>query len=85
MKYFITVWNKLVRKECITENKLLFIDNIFAQDQPWLYSLVFHIDSMLLLPDTTYFYEEVPESACHGTLNPEKAQRYVNSWNTVFE
>ena len=85
MKFFITVWNKLIRRECITVNKIYFIDNIYAQDQPWLYSLVFHIDSMLLLPDTTYFYEEAPESACHGALNPEKAQRYVNSWNIVFE
>ena len=85
MKYFITVWNKLIRKECITDNNLLFIEGIYLQDQPWLYSLISHINSMLLLPNTTYFYEEAPESASHGTLTPEKAQRYVNSWNTVFE
>ena len=85
MKYMITSWNKLVRKECITENKLFFIENIFLQDQPWLYSLVFHIDSMLLLPQITYFYEETSESASRGALTSEKAQRYVNSWNTVFE
>ncbi len=85
MKYLITSWNKLIRKECITENELLFIENIYLQDQPWLYSLVSHIDSMLLLPNTTYYYEEAPESTSHGALNPEKAQRYVNSWNTVFE
>ena len=85
MKYFITVWNKLIRKECITKNNLLFIEGIYLQDQPWLYSLTSHISSMLLLPNTTYFYEEAPESASHGALTPEKAQRYVNSWNTVFE
>jgi hypothetical protein len=28
MKYMITSWNKLVRRECIIENKLFFIDNI---------------------------------------------------------
>jgi len=85
MKYFITVWNKLIRRECITENKLLFIDNIYLQDQPWLYNLVSHIDSMLLLPNTTYFYEVAPNSASHGALTPEKAQRYVDSWNKVFD
>ena len=85
MKYFITVWNKLIRKECITENNLLFIEGIYLQDQPWLYFLTFHINSMLLLTNTTYFYEDAPESASHGALNLEKAQRYVNSWNTVFE
>ena len=85
MKYLITSWNKLVRKECITENKIFFIDNIYAQDQPWLYSLVSRIDSMLLLPNTTYFYEEASESTSHGALTPEKAKRYVNSWKTVFE
>ena len=85
MKYLITVWNKLVRREHIIRNKLFFIDNIFAQDQPWLYGLVSQIDSMLLLPDTTYFYEDAPESATHGRLNPEKAQRYVNSWDIIFE
>lgn len=85
MKYLITSWNKLVRKECLTKNKLLFIENIYLQDQPWLYYLASHINSMLLLPNTTYYYEEAPESASHGALNPEKAQRYVNSWNTVFE
>ena len=85
MKYFITVWNKLIRRECITENKLLFIENIYLQDQPWLYYLVYHIDSMLLLPNTTYFYEVAPDSASHGALTPEKAQRYVNSWNKVFD
>ncbi len=85
MKYFITVWNKLIRRKCITENNLLFIEGIYLQDQPWLYSLVFHINSMLLLPNTTYYYEDAPDSASHGALTPEKAQRYVNSWNTVFE
>lgn len=85
MKYFITVWNKLIRKEYITENNLLFIEGIYLQDQPWLYSLISHINSVLLLPDTTYFYEEAPESASHGALTPEKSQKYVISWNTVFE
>lgn len=74
MKYLITSWNKLVRKECITDNKLLFIENIYLQDQPWLYYLVSHINSMLLLPHTTYFYEEAPESTNHGALNSERAQ-----------
>jgi len=85
MKYLITSWNKLIKKENITKNKLLFIENIYLQDQPWLYYLVSHINSVLLLPHTTYFYEEAPESTSHGALNPEKAQRYVNSWKTVFE
>lgn len=85
MKFFITSWNKLIRRECITENKLLFIEGIYLQDQPWLYSLAFHINSMLLLPQKTYFYEEASESTSRGALNHEKAQRYVNSWNTVFE
>ena len=85
MKYMITSWNKLVRRECITENKLLFIENIYLQDQPWLYCLASRINSMLLLPNTTYYYDEAPESTSHGALTPEKAQRYVNSWNTVFE
>lgn len=85
MKYYITCWNKLVRRECLTGNNLLFIEDIYLQDQPWLYFLAFHVDSMLLLPDATYFYEEAPESASHGALTPEKAQRYVKSWSTVFE
>ena len=46
MKYFITVWNKLIRKECITKNNLLFIEGIYLQDQPWLYSLISYISSM---------------------------------------
>jgi glycosyltransferase involved in cell wall biosynthesis len=85
MKYMITSWNKLVRRECITANNLYFIDDIYAQDQPWLYSLVSLIDSMLLIPNATYFYEEASESTSHGVLNPEKAQRYVKSWNTIFD
>ena len=85
MKFFITSWNKLIRRECIVENKLLFIEGIYLQDQPWLYTLAFHINSLLLLPKATYVYEEAPESASRGVLNHEKAQRYVKSWSTVFE
>lgn len=85
MKYMITAWNKLVRREYITANKLFFIDDIYAQDQPWLYSLVSLIDSMLLLPNTTYYYEEGSESTSHGVLTPQKAQRYVRSWKTIFD
>ena len=83
MKFMITSWNKLIRRECITKN--IFIEGIYLQDQPWLYYLISHINSMLLLPNTTYYYEDAPESASKGALIPEKAQRYVNSWNTVFE
>ena len=85
MKYAITSWNKLIRKERIAGNNLLFIENIYLQDQPWLYFLASHIDSMLLLPHSTYYYENAPGSASHGVLTPEKAQRYVNSWNIVFD
>lgn len=52
MKYLITSWNKLVRKECITDNKLLFIENIYLQDQPgqqaydrWLHQREREVDS----------------------------------------
>ena len=85
MKYFITSWNKLIRRERIVEKNFLFIENIYLQDQPWLYLLASHIDSMLLLPHSTYYYENAPGSASHGVLTPEKAQRYVNSWNIVFD
>lgn len=61
-KLFHTAWNKMVRRELLTSNKIMFEKGIIDEDFLWSYLVFLHAKCILVKPDVTYIYENNPQS-----------------------
>jgi glycosyltransferase involved in cell wall biosynthesis len=75
-------WNKLVKREFLTENALFFDDGIINEDLLWSYLLFRHAKTVLLLPCVTYIYEA--DNSDSITNTPDKRiQKIITSRITI--
>lgn len=75
-------WNKLVKKEFLTENGLFFDDSIINEDLLWTYLLFLHSKTILLLPYVTYFYETGNPYSITNTPN-KRIRKIITSHITI--
>lgn len=59
------VWNKLIKHPFGDQHKLYFDAGVIYEDIPWMYRVVQHVSSILVLPNLTYIYENNPNSIIH--------------------
>ena len=82
-----TVWNILIDRQVITRNQLTFKQGIIHEDVLWAFHMFEAIDSLAIIPDITYHYEENP----HSIVNTKKKDYtpYVKSLlfiiNDIYE
>lgn len=79
-RIYLYAWNKLIRREVLTENGILFEEGILYEDQLWSYQLFKCLSSVLLLPKVTYVYENNASSIVNTTFTPEKASKALWSY-----
>lgn len=77
---YLYAWNKLIKRDLLINNHILFEDGIIYEDQCWSYELFSHISSVLLLPQVTYVYENNPSSITNTTFTKEKAGIALRSY-----
>jgi glycosyltransferase involved in cell wall biosynthesis len=63
-------WNKMINRKFLTENELYFKDGIINKDLLWSYLLFLNAKVILLLPCTTYIYED--DNSGSITNTPDK-------------
>ena len=71
-------WNRLIRRDLIVNNELLFVEGLLYEDMPWTYKLITVMSSMLVLPSNTYVYEYNENSIMNTT--EEKINKVVYSF-----
>ena len=64
---YITVWNKLVRRNFIINHHLLCREGIIYEDWLWVFYLVKYLTKACFLPDITYHWKKRPGSITTGT------------------
>ena len=73
-----TPWNKLMRRQFLLDNDLLFVEGMIFEDTNWTYGLLKKTHRVVVVPDVTYIYEnENPQSIMNTTR--EKATLSINS------
>ena len=78
----VCAWNKLVRRDLLVRNNILFVEGIIFEDMTWSYLLFSHLSSVLLLPKVTYMYEDNPNSITYTAMSSEKVNRALWSYTT---
>lgn len=51
-------WNKLIRRQFLTENHLLFKPQMVHEDELWSFQLFDVVKNVVVIPDVTYSYEQ---------------------------
>ena len=77
---YLYAWNKLIRRDVLTRNGILFEEGTIYEDQLWSYLVFSCVSTVLLLPNITYIYENNPNSIVNTTFTAEKAERAVWSY-----
>lgn len=73
-----TPWNKLMHRQFLLNNGLLFVEGMIFEDTNWTYGLLKKMHRVVVVPDVTYIYEnENPQSIMNTTR--EKATLSINS------
>lgn len=79
-KLIIYAWNKLIKRQLLIDNHVLFEEGILYEDQCWSYHLFSEISSVLLLPRLTYVYEYNQNSIVNTTFSSGSANKVVWSY-----
>ena len=59
------VWNKLLKRPEGDDHYLYFDAGVIYEDIPWMYRVVQHVSSILVLPNLIYIYENNSNSIIH--------------------
>ena len=78
---YIYAWNKLIKRQLLIDNHVLFEEGILYEDQCWSYQLFSVISSVLLLPRLTYVYENNLNSIVNTTYTSGNADKVVWSYS----
>lgn len=73
-------WNKLIRREFLLENNLLFTPRMIHEDELWSFKLYDLVSSVVLIPEVTYNYEQNEESIMESPLY---TNRRVKAYHTL--
>ena len=68
--FYNVVWNKLYRRDILTEHGLHFTNEMLhAEDQQFNILYLEHVHTVVSLPDPGYYYVQNPQSICHTQIN----------------
>ena len=73
-------WNKLVRRQFLLDNNLVFVPRMIHEDELWSYELYNVINAVVLIPEITYSYED---NAGSITSSPSNYNRRVEAYHKL--
>lgn len=65
--YFGCVWNRLIKRSFLNQNKLYFKEGILWEDTLWTFFVMKHLSHIFFVPDITYHYCLRPHSITKGS------------------
>ncbi|MFI3266044.1 MAG: glycosyltransferase [Rikenellaceae bacterium] len=77
----VMAWNKLVKREYLSSNNLMFMEGVLHEDELWSFKLITTSEKLLMLGDTTYLYN-VRQGSIMTT--PEIVARRSRSMIDIF-
>ena len=76
-KFLLTPWGKLVRRDLLIENEIFFPPVKIADDDIWLYALLFYAKKFLRVPNVVYIWRQTEYSILRKEKTPQET---INFW-----
>ena len=73
--FYVTAWNKLIKRQFLQEHQLRFMEGVLYEDNPWTFQVVKYLSHLYLVPAVTYLHYRRPGSITTGT-SQEEARYY---------
>lgn len=73
----VTAWNRLVRRDFLLYNNLLFQDGLLHEDELWTFMLAKHLNSLAVMKQNVYHYEQRP-SGLMSVQDVQKGQSLIS-------
>lgn len=80
---YISVWNRLLKKSFIEENRIYCREGVVYEDLLWVFYLLKNLKKAYLCEDITYYYCIRPRSISTA-VKPESAACYALSFDEIF-
>ena len=81
----VTAWNRLVKREFMLQNQLLFHEGILHEDELWNFMLAQKVSRIAFIKHDTYFYRMRPHSIITGFKNKdENALSCLPVWHEML-
>lgn len=77
----VMAWNKLISRKFLMDNKLLFMEGVIREDNPWTFYVLKYLRHLYLIPDITYHYFLRPSSIITGV----GVKKTAYSYSIIFE
>ena len=77
-KWYNVVWNKLVRRNIVTENQLLFKEGYIFEDELWSFCLAAKANTLGIVHQATYFYKV-------GHVSIMTSNQRIKRWTRLLE
>lgn len=81
-RIYTMAWNKLIKKDFLVQNNLLFKEGLYHEDELWNFQLACKLHSMCFIPQKTYYYV-IHEKSIQS--NPSYKFHYINNVNVKLE
>ena len=78
------VWNKLLKRSFVVDNRLYNKEGIINEDLLWTFYLIKHLNNAQLCSDVTYYYYNRPGSILSGSDAKDIGQSYAIIFNNIL-
>lgn len=69
--FYVTAWNKLIKRQFLQEHQLRFMEGVLYEDNPWTFQVVKYLSHLYIVPTVTYLHYRRPDSITTGTSQEE--------------
>lgn len=69
--FYVTAWNKLIKRQFLQEHQLRFMEGVLYEDNPWTFQVVKYLSHLYIVPAVTYLHYRRPGSITTGTSKEE--------------
>lgn len=69
--FYVTAWNKLIKRQFLQEHQLRFMEGVLYEDNPWTHLVMKYLIHLYIVPTVTYLHYRRPGSITTGTSKEE--------------
>lgn len=81
----VSVWNKLLKRTFVIQNKLYCREGIICEDSLWIFYLLKFLQKAVLCEDVTYYYHIRPNSISTGSGKKRMGENSIVLYNEILK
>ncbi len=85
--YYNSAWSKIIKRELLVHNNILFERGIVGEDNEWYYHVVMAADSLVLIDEPLYVYRRRKGSTTTSTTRKNLVDQLhvLDKWEKILE